>query len=134
MAVSSSEDKGFTTVFGPAGRFITKLQIEPPPDAELLTRIGNHYYLEVEEENDDGRTQMLAPIEDDTETHPNAASSSAVAQVPDPPVVPVLNPLEDEWYVMYDKAVAESANLNVSIWTRTGSEAFAKRIHASSAA
>ena len=60
MAVSSSADKGLTTVFGPRGSFLTRCSIEKPQDAEDLIRIGRHYFLEASEE-DGEKGEMIAP-------------------------------------------------------------------------
>ena len=110
LAVSSTSDKGFTTVFGPRGSFITRLDIPPPEDSEKIMRIGKHYYLEVRESarpaSGSSADLVLAPAQEESQVAP-----------------PVQRPPEDEWDVAYKQAEAEGRPLPFGMFERTDDHA-----------
>jgi len=62
FSIGASNDQGMTSVFGPGGAYLTRLEPPRPADAEAYRREGNLFFLDVQEDFSMDRKQVIAPV------------------------------------------------------------------------
>ena len=125
LAVSSSCDNGNTLVFSHGKSFITKHTYEPPPDAEMMERRGQLFYLPVSEVQEPCRRDgyVVAPAMDVESVGPlPPVPEGAEQQVP----AAAEQPPPDEFDEGYDRAVQNNEALPFGRFERedVGSKSF----------